>query len=180
MLVISLIAVQSCNEDPETPAVAVGDFYEGGVVFYIDASGIHGLTSDILDLGFDKEWGCPTLLNFGAEGLEVGTGALNTLDIIAACSDITIAAALCSDLERNGKSDWFLPSKDELNLLYQNQTTINVTALANNGGSFVNGGRYWSSSHDNNNTVWIQYFVSGQQDGVMKDTEHYVRAIRAF
>ena len=77
---ISLIVFQSCNNDdddgePQSPTLAIGDFHEGGVIFYIDDSGEHGLACDIDDLGFDKEWGCPSLISFGAKGLEIGTGA---------------------------------------------------------------------------------------------------------
>lgn len=185
LMTISLIVFQSCNNDdddgePQSPTLAIGDFHEGGVIFYIDDSGEHGLACDIDDLGFDKEWGCPSLISFGAKGLVIGTGAQNTIDIVTACNDNKIAAALCDQLVRNGNDDWFLPSKDELDALYQHQAIINETAVENNGDPFLNGGRYWSSSHDLDNTVWVQYFNTGQQDGVLKDTKHYVRAIRAF
>lgn len=175
---------QSCDNDdnelPDSTSLNIGDYYQNSIIFYLDDSGEHGLACDVIDLGFDKEWGCPTLIDFGAKGVEIGTGEQNTLDIVTVCDDSTIAAALCDQLVRNDQEDWFLPSKEELNVLYQNQIIINETALKNNGGSFSNGGRYWSSSHQLDNTVWVQYFNTGQQDGVNKDTQHYVRAIRAF
>jgi hypothetical protein len=178
-----LIFTQSCDSDEDPPqddSHAIGDFHEGGVIFYLDETGEHGFVASVSDLGFDKVWGCPTLINFGAIGLEIGTGAQNTIDIVTACSDTNSAATLSSQLVQNSFEDWFLPSKDELDLLYQQQTIINETALKNNGGSFSNGGRYWSSSHDLDNTAWVEYFNTGQQDGVLKDAKHYVRAIRSF
>ncbi|MFK7812089.1 MAG: DUF1566 domain-containing protein [Maribacter sp.] len=184
LLSLIVLTFQSCNDDDENNppplTLAIGDFHEGGVIFFIDNTGENGLIAAISDLGFDKQWGCPTLISFGAEGIEVGTGAQNTADIIAACDDSNSAAWLCNQLIQNGYEDWFLPSKNELNLLFQNQMIINETALENDGSSFTNGNRYWSSSHDLENTVWIQLFSTGQQDGVLKDTEHSVRAIRAF
>lgn len=181
LIILSIISFQSCDDEDSGPStLSIGDFHQGGVIFYLDNTSEHGFISSVSDLGFDKEWGCSTLINFGAKGLEIGTGPQNTIDIVTACSDTNSAAALCNQLVQNGFEDWFLPSKDELDLLYQHQTIINETALKNNGESFSNGGRYWSSSHDLDNTAWVEYFDSGQQDGVLKDTKHYVRAVRSF
>ena len=143
-------------------------------------TGENGLIASISDLGFDKQWGCPTLSGFGAEGIGLGEGAQNTADIVSVCADPNSAAWLCDKLIQNSYDDWYLPSKVELDLLYQNQMEVNETALENDGDSFTNGNRYWSSSQDLSNTAWIQLFSTGQQDGVLKDTEHSVRAIRAF
>ena len=53
----------------------------------------------------------------GADGIEIGTGYQNTLDIVAGCSETPIAASLAMEIEINGFDDWFIPSKDELNLM---------------------------------------------------------------
>ena len=145
----------------------------------MDSTGEHGLIAAPLDQGFDIEWGCPTLVGFGAEGLAIGDGAKNTLDIITACSTSGIATDLCDNLDLNGYEDWFLPSKNELDSLYANKEIVNEKALENNGQEFF-GGEYWTSSHDLSNTVWNQSFNAGNQIGVLKDSKNYVRAIRAF
>lgn len=182
-LVVSLpLITQSCeDEDPGPPdtQLSIGDFHEGGVIFYLDSTGAHGLVSAVTDQGFDIQWGCPTLINFGAKGLAIGTGAQNTLDIVSACNEPNIAALLCDQLELNGYEDWYLPSKDELDSLYQHREIVSETAIAHEG-EVLKGGEYWSSSHYLDNTVWVQHFNAGNQSGYTKDSEHYVRAIRSF
>jgi hypothetical protein len=72
-----------------------------------------------------------------------------------------------------GYSDWFLPSKDELNLMYTNLKVAGV------GGFVANG--YWSSSEDNAHSAWGQRFGTYvYQPGVPKYNEGRVRAVRAF
>jgi len=70
----------------------------------------------------------------------IGTGAQNTLDILTGCSKVRIAAKLATDYEVivDGATyyDWFLPSKNELAILYQYKNTI---------GSF-DYNLYWSST----------------------------------
>lgn len=176
------IFIQSCSDDEEgliTTVLEIGNYYQGGVIFYIDDTGEHGFICAVSDQSFNAEWGCPDLINFGADGLTIGTGAQNTADIISACNTSGIAADICDKLELNGYTDWFLASKDELNLLYQNRNAINETAISN-GGANLDGGEYWSSSHKDANTVWIQSFNAGNQFSVLKDEAHVVRAIRAF
>lgn len=182
LLTISILSFQSCDDnEPDVPALAIGDFHEGGIIFYLDNTGEHGLACDIRDLGFDIEWGCPTAADFGAEGLEIGTGAQNTIDIVNRCSERPIAASLCDDLVQNGFADWFLPSKDELDSLYQHMEIVNETALEQEGGGPLHNGEfYWSSSHEISNKVWVQYFKDGYQKSELKDEENAVRAIRAF
>lgn len=82
------------------------------------------------------------------------------------------AARKCMDYEYGGYDDWFLPSKDELNLMYEN--------LKRNGiGQFADD-YYWSSSEYNARYAWWQYFYSGRQDGSNRSYVSYVRPIRAF
>ena len=89
---------------------------------------------------------------------------------MAGCATAGIAARLCGDLVQGGYSDWYLPSKDELNLLYLNRTAI---------GGFADND-YWSSTEFDGNTAWSQSFVDGFQANYDKNYTLYVRAIRAF
>ncbi len=183
LILIFIVSIQSCSDDDSegtTTQLVIGDFHEGGVIFYLDETGNHGLISSVADQGFNIEWGCPDAVEFGANGLEIGTGAQNTIDILDRCDTQNIAADLCDTYENDSFDDWFLPSKNELDALYQNYEIVNDTALDNAGDTFGNS-QYWSSSHNAINTVWTQYFTSsGNTSSDFKNTEHYVRAIRSF
>lgn len=104
----------------------IGTFYGGGILAYILKQGdpgyvhvqIKGLIAAPSDQGSAK-WGCPGTI-IGGTNTALGTGAANTAAILAGCSDEAgIAARLCDNLVLNGYSDWFLPSKNELNKLFK-------------------------------------------------------------
>ena len=157
---------------------AVGDSYGGGKIAYILQPGdpgyvvgeIHGLIAAASNQSTGAAWGCyPTPIS-GADGTALGTGNQNTIDIVNGCATGGIAARICNDLVLEGYSDWYLPSKDELNKLYLNRVAIGGFATA----------IYWSSSEFNMSQAWGQNFVNGIQFSPTKNTGYYVRAVRAF
>ena len=87
------------------------------------------------------------------------------------------AARLCYELvyEVNGEefNDWFFPSKDELNLMYENLQRQGVDS----GDYYI---YYWSSSENNADYAWIQYFVDGHQSNYPRYSDYRVRPVRAF
>ncbi len=155
--------------------LAIGDYYEGGVIFYLDNSGEHGLVCAVSNQVDNTPWGCVGTLITGADGTAIGTGAQNTLDIIAGCLESLIAAEWCSSLALNGYSDWFLPSQGELNEMFANKTAIDTTATSF-GGAVLDTNFYWSSTEITANSAW-GYNVFGD-DG--KSNNYAVRAVRAF
>ena len=163
-----------------TDALTVGASYQGGKIFYIFQQGdldyvsgqTHGLIATTADISTGTQWGCSGTDLPGASGTAIGTGNQNTIDIMAGCSTAGIAARLCGDLVQGGYSDWYLPSKDELEKLYLNRTAI---------GGFTNN-LYWSSSEtefDNLQALYVN-FVNGAAGYGYKTSTYYVRAIRAF
>jgi hypothetical protein len=76
-------------------------------------------------------------------------------------------------------SNWYLPSKDELNQMYTNKATINTTASAIVGSNFSNN-YYWSSTEVGNSDAWRQSFGYGYQNVDLKFSRYDVRAVRAF
>ena len=90
----------------------------------------------------------------------------------------TSAAAICENLTLGIYSDWYLPSIEELNRMYQNIGPGNALGLGNVGG-FAND-YYWSSTEDDSNFAWYQDFGNGYLGYVTKNYLFYVRAVRAF
>jgi hypothetical protein len=149
--------------------------YQGGLIFYLDTLDVHpfeGLVSAPSDQASSREWGCLGTEITGADGVTVGTGEQNTIDIEADCTTTGIAAHVCANLSLNGYADWFLPSKDELTLMYHN---LHVNGF----GNFENL-NYWSSTESDNTNAWKQNFTSGNQNLWNKGNSSRVRAVRVF
>jgi hypothetical protein len=105
----------------------------------------------------------------------IGMGAANTTAIIARMNAGSVttslyAAGLARGYTGGGKTDWFLPSKDELNQLYLQKTVV---------GGFA-AGIYWSSSQIDANGAWAQAFGGGDQGLGNKNVTLTVRPVRAF
>jgi hypothetical protein len=156
---------------------AVGDFRDGGVVFWLDGSG-GGLVVSVVDQSTSAQWGCYGTSILGANGTGIGTGAQNTVDIEAGCSTAGTAADICANLIMNGYSDWFLPSSGELQEIYNNRVSINTTA-ANNAGTSFGTNSYWSSREHNSSFAYYRRF-NGYSFYATKGVNYRVRAVRAF
>ena len=167
---------------------SVGDFAHGGIVFWVDETGQNGLVCAKQDQSTDVRWYAGTYGNTQAKGDGPYAGEANTSIIIAAQvaigdDGITYAARICNELQRQEGAktygDWYLPSKEELNLMFQNKATIDATATANGGSAFASA-YYWSSTEDGSNYAWNQGFGSGNQTQRVRTTHTRVRAVRAF
>ena len=180
----------------------VGDSYGGGIVAYIFLPGdigyvagqTHGLIAAIVDqtTSTGVKWFPSTFYDLTRTFL--GQGLANTISIIAASGGSSLtsyAAGLASSYNGGGYTDWYLPSKDELNKLYQNRAAI---------GNFATSGiaAYWSSSQKGTfnfkdfteyakgiTSAWVQlFFTDGDAGGTQKDLGisnlRRVRAVRVF
>lgn len=152
----------------------VGGYAHGGIVFYVDETGQHGLVAVLEDLNVSK-WGCSGVEINGADGIAIGMGHQNTLDIIAGCSQ-TEAAFYAYNSLFGGFSDWYLPSRDELEEMYN---------IIGNGGGNGNVGNfqnswYWSSSENGSDYAWGVYFGNGFTSSYSKSSFRKVRVIRSF
>jgi len=177
-----------CNGEP----IEIGDTLYGGIIFYIDETGEHGLVASVEDIGTEK-WSCvgfdwndetneEILLcdNIdGADDEQIGSGFDNTIDIVNyACSNDIIeyggtnetAAQLALDYSSEGYTDWYLPSINELSLM-----TLNL--------GYINGGcTYWSSTEVDECHAYYQNFCFNTTSwGVdFKGYNNSIRPIRSF
>jgi len=163
----------------------IGNLAFGGIIFYIDTTGEHGLVAALEDIEGSFEWGCNLIDVNGADGTAIGTGYQNTLDIEnQGCATDNVyyvtAAQATLDYEAEGYSDWYLPSIDELIEMY---SSIGQISENGNLGGF-NYSRYWSSSeHNNNMYAYVLDFNTGivHNDDKPADNQDYnVRPIRSF
>jgi TolB-like protein len=149
----------------------------GGIVFYDKGSSGDGwryLEAAPASAEFRAEWGAYEK-NVSGTSTGVGTGKRNTqviVEYLRQIGECGKAAQLCDSFVMNGYDDWFLPSKDEINLMYQNLKRKGL-------GNFSNTW-YWSSSRYDNKYSWVQYFSAGSQDYTIKDGTYSVRCVRAF
>ena len=131
--------------------ISMSTFYPGqqaggGTVFYVTPAGSHGLIVSPSDLGY-FQWGCDTtLLGPPAQHTEIFTGDLNTAAIVAACPSLSNAAQVCDTLTAGGFTDWYLPSRDELDTLVVHQSLF---------GGLSPSDWYWSSSEQSKTGAYL-------------------------
>jgi len=176
------------SKNKNSTSYAVGDFAHGGIVFWVDETGRHGLVCTKEDQSAGIIW-ARRFIDTEAFGDGLFFGKKNTSIIISAQTavgdtDVIYAALICDELTITEDGiiydDWYLPSRTELNLMWKNRAAINRTALANGGNAFENNGFYWSSNEYTDNLAWMQLFYSVNQHYYFKSDIARVRAVRAF
>lgn len=180
--------------DPTTPYTpAVGDYYQGGVIFYLFQSGdpgyiegeTHGLIVAIENQhssGIKWHNGSDIITN--ATDNSIGGGQTNTTTIISKQGDGTYAASVCDTYSviwgGITYNDWYLPTWVELDRIFDMKATINATASAN-GGSDLELGYHWTSlEFPDKNQPMSRNFNSGKANTNAKSFTLWVRAIRIF
>ena len=155
----------------------IGESYGGGKVFYVYDNGKHGLIAATSDQSTGIRWYGGSNTNTRARADGVGAGLKNTALIIAnqgAVDGNAFAATVCNEysvtVDGVTYGDWYLPSKNELNLLYLQKSVV---------GGFASN-VYWSSTEYESISAWYQDFGNGDQYLEFKVVTFYVRAIRAF
>jgi hypothetical protein len=152
----------------ENKKYQIGDFAHGGIIFWLDESGQHGLVCTKSDIVQSTQW--DTELEYVGETMYpperntksvaitdgIYAGKENTQSIIkfVGKSEKPYAAIMCDEYSLEIDSivynDWYLPSREELNIIYLNRTIINEVAIQK-GGDSLNKKRYWSSTDVNCN-----------------------------
>ena len=133
------------STDGSDALTEVGDFAYGGIIFYTEDSGVHGLVVSMEDSATDASFGCKGI-DLGAHDILIGTGKSNTEIIINNCVEAGIAAKIADAYSSNDYGDWFLPSRNELYQLREVFTTINPFIVTNGGIAVRNDVIYLSSS----------------------------------
>jgi uncharacterized protein (TIGR02145 family) len=155
-----------------TDSIRIGSNYAGGIVFYLDSTGQHGLVCAPSDQW--GQWGCWGTDIVGTS-TTFGTGQANTNWILFGCSQRPIAASVCDDLVLNGYSDWYLPSLGELQLIHSNLYVQGI-------GGFSIYSYISSSQGGGPNDAWGINFLNGDVSSSSwhRDRNHSFRAVRTF
>jgi hypothetical protein len=154
--------------------LAIGDSYQGGKIAYIDGTGLHGFIVSSTDIGTGWGWSNITV---GGTSTALGTGLSNTNKIVGTAdnSNPNAGALVCYNLVEGGYSDWYLPSKDELDILHNNKALFGMTYAA-----------YQSSSETGSDSAYGQWFITtgsytdGEWSQFQKSSMGPARAIRSF
>ena len=146
----------------------------GGIVFSVSEDGMSGLEAAPEDQA-SAQWcnsntDIPEVENFDFSNTDPNSGAENTPRIIDVCGGSSAAGMAAAYEWPNGQTDGFLPNREELDLLFNQQNVVGDFAV-----DF-----YWSSSEFDNFSAWFQTFNSGDQNIIVKNVTLRVRAVRAF
>jgi hypothetical protein len=157
----------------------------GGIIFYYSAEGFymsdtgelcHYLEAAPAVMEASARWSTATAspyINISGTGTAIGTGRRNTA-LILSLDPTAPAAKLCSDFRGGGKDDWFLPSFNELEELYES-STAGISRLS-----------YWSSTQSPTAEDSAFFVHTSPQDQLfivltaLKNSSSRVRAVRAF
>jgi len=143
--------------------IYIGAIFNGGICFYIDGTGQHGMIAKASN-EVNSPWGCH-MSWLGATYTAIGLGGFNTTLISNSCPDPEniIAANVCLS---NG---WFLPDKDELNLMCWMSTLLGMSS-----------GLYFSSTEIDLQAAWGQFAGGGMQGPAVKYAYYKVRCLKYF
>ncbi len=162
----------------------IGEEFGGGVVFHLwkDASGVeHGLIIDKIDLSTGQVWSNINTTLIGLSAQSSWNGLSNSNAIVGQVGHTSSASALCLNSTNGGQSDWYLPSIDELSLLWHSRFNVNKSLSAIGGAAVLPiSAFYWSSTEYDDGNAWYFVFFNGYASGSSKYHTSYVRAVRAF
>jgi hypothetical protein len=162
----------------------IGEVFGGGIIFHLwkDAQGVeHGLIVDKTDLSASQVWSNNNATVIGISAQSSWDGLSNSNAIVAEAGHTSSAAALCLNSTNGGQSDWYLPSIQELNMLWNSYYTVARSLSQISGATQMKTVKYWSSSeNDVSSSVWNFYFGYGNLSFLPKNSSACVRAVRAF
>jgi hypothetical protein len=171
---------------PTTPGTFthyIGEQFGGGVIFHLfkDAQGNeHGLIVDKTDLSTSHVWSNIVSTLIGASAQSSWDGLSNSNAIVGQAGHAISAAALCLNSTNGGQSDWYLPSIQELNMIWHNYYSVARSLMQISGATELQPTIYWSST-EYASLAWSFPFLTGDANLTnLKGDTYYVRAIRAF
>jgi hypothetical protein len=164
----------------------VGELYGGGIVFHVyrDALGDeHGLIASLTDVSTGAAWSNVATTEIGPSAKSTWNGPGNTNAIVSQAGHTGSAAQLCLDYANGGFDDWYLPSLDEVNMLYNVRYNLNKVLSVTPGAGELTIAWYWSSTETSANNARGFNFTWGSNYftvSLAKTRLDSVRAVRHF
>lgn len=166
----------------------IGEKFGGGVIFHLyrDSTGTeHGLIIAANDISISTSWDSTpsclagTCVNVRyAESTYNGSG--NSTAIVNDVNSPLTAAAQCIAYSSGGFTDWYMPSLQELNMLWNNLFDVNRTMESMANAQTMRFAVYWSSTEVDAIGAWNFSFMTGQASYWDKIATYNLRAIRKF
>lgn len=153
------------------PPFSIGQSYGGGIIVYIDSTGIHGLIVATSDQSSGIKWS-PTPYTYIYSGVGIGGGIYGTNNMISAYGTTTLySATICRNYRGGNYTDWYLPNGEELDAVYAQRNVIGGFSVAS----------YWISDNYDVSLGQAKSFDSqGGYTTYNKGTSLNVRAVRKF
>jgi hypothetical protein len=161
----------------------IGEEFGGGVIFHLwkDKLGAeHGLVVATTDQSAAQTWSNIKDIEIGQTAKSSWDGLSNSNAIVNQSGHTSSAAKLCLDLVSGGQNDWYLPSIQELNMLWNNYFTVVKSLSQISGATQLGSAAYWTSSEDDSSYAWSFEFSNGNAYDNGKAKTYFVRAVRAF
>ena len=158
--------------------LSIGDYYQGGIIFWLDSSGCHGLVCTSTDINTGIPWWNGSFTTTDAKKNGIGAGIYNADRIYNSQGSGSYASEICFLYQGDNYGDWYFTSRYELRLMYLNIGQGNALGLGNIGG-FSNGS-YWSSTESGSIDAYRKVFNNGFESNDFKYYSYRVRAVRRF
>ena len=174
------------NANCGSSAHNIGELFGGGIVFWIDNTGQHGLIISLFNTSQSSTWSYIYNLLIGQTAQSTWDGQANS-DAIMSQPGAAFgnSAKLCANYSNPNHGtgiydDWYLPAVDQLSLAYHARYLLNKTIAGESGVPFLSDTYYWSSTEFNAEKAKNYYFGNGEPGEYNKNSTNVVRCVRDF
>jgi hypothetical protein len=168
-----LLASNSVPNEPSESVITryLGEAYGGGIIFYVDEDGKHGLITTTIDKSTRKQKKSETFIHTNEVRDGISTGRFNTNRLNAMKGEEARDSQVTEDYHNVYLSDWYLPTRYDLIKLYRNREVI---------GGYAEFAKGWKSTELSSVNEWYRSFITGGEFSNGKDEAVYIRVIRKF
>jgi len=168
-----LVAITPLWKDPADLGATryVGERYGGGIVFHVSDDGRHGLISAVVEESARKRRQHRIHVDTIDFRGGVGAGKIITEPVTREENSEAGGVRVYPIPPENSLSEWYLPTRYDLDLLYLNRAVI---------GGYASFARGWKRTDVSSINAWFGSFVTGAKFTNGKDNYLYARVLREF